>query len=151
MSSFAPLFIISHSLLQQTFRSSSTLWASPSLFLNLLLKGVLEQKWETTGRTFFFWPSETLTVTTFLSSELLWHLFYSSLRSNRSRLIIYDTFTALSVSSTADFLLIDYFSHDYSSWLILYDILSQINLVCAPDPLVYKLLVQIVFFSFDLG
>jgi len=57
----------------------------------------------------------------------------------------------LSVSSTADFLLIDYFSHDYSSWLILYDILSQNDLVCAPDPLVYKLLVQTVFFSFDLG
>jgi len=41
--------------------------------------------------------------------------FYSSLRPDRSRLILYDILTALSVSSTADFLLIDYFSHDYSS------------------------------------
>jgi len=57
----------------------------------------------------------------------------------------------LSVSSTADFLLIDYFSHDYSSWLITYNILSQIDLVCVPDPLVYKPSVQTVFFSFDLG
>ena len=87
----------------------------------------------------------------FLYSELLWQLFYSSLRSDCSRLILYDTFIVLSVSSTADFLLIDYFSYDYSSWLISYDILSQIDLVCAPDPLVYKLLVQAVFFSFDLG
>ena len=57
----------------------------------------------------------------------------------------------LSVSLTADFPLIDYFSHDYSFWLISYDILSQIDLVCVPDPLVYKLSVQTVFFSFDLG
>ena len=47
--------------------------------------------------------------------------------------------------------LIDYFSHDYSSWLITYDTLSQIDLVCVPDPLVYKPLIQTVFFSFDLG
>ena len=92
-----------------------------------------------------------INVTTFPYSELLWHLFYSSLRPDRSRLILYDILTALSVSSTADFLLIDYFSHDYSSWLISYGILSQIDFVCAPDPLVYKLLVQTVFFSFDLG
>jgi len=39
----------------------------------------------------------------------------------------------------------------YSSWLITYDILSQIDLVCVPDPLVYKPSVQTVFFSFDLG
>ena len=54
-------------------------------------------------------------VTTFLYSELLQHLFYSLLRSDHSRLTIYDTLTALSVSLTVDFPLIDYFSHDYSS------------------------------------
>jgi len=37
------------------------------------------------------------------------------------------------------------------SWLITYDTLSLIDLVCAPDPLVYKPLIQTVFFSFDLG
>ena len=88
---------------------------------------------------------------TFPYSELLWYLFYSSLRSDHSWLIPYDILTALSVILTVDFLPIDYFSHDYSSWFITYDILSQIDLVCAPDPLVYKPCVQIVFFSFDLG
>jgi len=71
--------------------------------------------------------------------------FYSSLRPNRSWLISYDILTALSVSLTAEFPLTDYFSHDYSSWLITYDTLSQIDLVCAPDPLVYKPSVQTVF------
>jgi len=92
-----------------------------------------------------------IAVTTFPYSELLQYLFYSSLQPDCSWLTSYDILTALSVSSTADFLFIDYFSHDYSSWLISYDILSQIDLVCASDPLVYKLSVQTVFFSFDLG
>ena len=87
----------------------------------------------------------------FSYSGLLWYLFYSLLWSDRSRLTSYDILTELSVSSTADFLFIDCFSYDYSFWLISYDILSQIDLVCAPDPLVYKLSVQTVFFSFDLG
>ena len=93
----------------------------------------------------------TIPVTTFPYSELLWYLFHSSLWSNRSRLTSYDILTVLLVSSTADFPFIDYFSHDYSSWLISYDILSQNDLVCVPDPLVYKLSIQTVFFSFDLG
>ena len=84
-------------------------------------------------------------VTTFTDSKPWQHLFYSSLWSNRSQLIIYDILTVLSVSSTADFPHTDYFSHDYSSWLIIYDILSQIDLVCAPDLLVYKPSVQTVF------
>jgi len=81
--------------------------------------------------------------------------YYDISFTHRSNLITldspYDILTALSVSSTAEFLLIDYFSHNYSAWLISYDTLSQIDLVCAPDPLVYKILVQTVFFSFDLG
>ena len=88
---------------------------------------------------------------TFSYSELLRYLFYSLLWSDCSRLTSYDILTALSVSSTADFLFIDYFSYDYSSWLSSYVILSQIDLVCVPDLLVYKLSVQTVFFSFDLG
>ena len=56
-----------------------------------------------------------LLVTTFPYSELLQHLFYSLLRSDCSQLIIYDILTVLSVSSTADFPLIDYFSHNDSS------------------------------------
>jgi len=90
-------------------------------------------------------------VTTFSYSEILWHLYYSLLWPDCSQLIPYDILTVLSVSLTVDFPLIDYFSHDYSSWLIPYNILSQIDLVCLPDPLVYKPSVQTVFFSFDLG
>jgi len=52
-------------------------------------------------------------VTTFSYFELLRHLSYSSLQTDHSRLIIYDILTALSVSSTADFPFIDYFSHNY--------------------------------------
>ena len=81
----------------------------------------------------------------FTYSEPWLFSFYSSLRPDRSRLISYDILTVLSVSLTAEFPLTDYFSHDYSSWLITYDTLSQIDLVCAPDPLVYKPSVQTVF------
>ena len=88
---------------------------------------------------------------TFPYSEPLQHLFYSALWPDCFWLILYDILTALSVSLTVDFLLIDYFSHDYSSWLITYDALSLIALVCTPDPLVYKPSIQTVFFSFDLG
>jgi len=91
-----------------------------------------------------------LCIMTFPYSELLQYLFYSSLWLDRSWLIPYDILTALSVSLTADFPLINYFSHDYSSWLITYNILSQIDLVCAPDLLVYKPSIQTIFFSFDL-
>jgi len=89
-------------------------------------------------------------VTTFPYSKLLWYFFYSPLQHDHSWLTLYDILTVLSVSSTVDFPFIDYFSHNYSSWLISYNILSQIDLVCVPDPLVYKLSVQTVFFSFDL-
>jgi len=78
---------------------------------------------------------------TFSYSKLLWRLFYSSLQPDHSQLILYDILIALSVSLTVDFL-IDYFSYDYSSWLITYDVLSLIDLVCVPDPLVYKLFIQ---------
>ena len=83
-------------------------------------------------------PILMILVMTFPYSKLLQYLFYSSLQPDCSWLISYDILTAFSVGSTADFPLIDYFSHDYSSWLITYDTLSQIDLVCVPDQLVYK-------------
>jgi len=103
-------------------------------------------EWSNEKQVFFI-----KSVMTFPYFKLLWYLFYASLQPDHSQLISYDILTVLSVSSAVDFSLIDYFSHDYSSWLITYDILSQIDLVCVPDPLVYKPSVQTAFFSFDLG
>jgi len=56
----------------------------------------------------------------FTYSEPWPHLFYSSLRPDRSWLILYDTLTALSVSLTVEFPLLNYFSHDYSALLRTY-------------------------------
>jgi len=84
-------------------------------------------------------------VATFIYSEPWWHLFYSLLWPDYSQLITYDILTVLSVSLAADFPFTDYFSHNYSFWLITYNTLSQIDLVCVPDPLVYKPSVQTVF------
>jgi len=125
----------------------------PIMILLLIISQSVTGQWsECDAPTFSSSTSYSLLhVTTFPYSKLLQYLFYSLLWPDRSRLISYNILTALSVSLTADFSLIDYFSHDYLSWLITYDILSQIDLVCVPNPLVYKPSVQTVFFSFDLG
>jgi len=67
----------------------------------------------------FLYHGETVCYN-FTYSEPWPHLFYSSLRPDRSRLILYDTLTALSVSLTVEFLLLNYFSHDYSALLRTY-------------------------------
>jgi len=59
----------------------------------------------------------------FTYSEPWPHLFYSLLRPDHSRLILYDTLTALSVSLTVEFPLLNYFSHDYSALLQTYSFL----------------------------
>ena len=117
------------------------------------LCGYISHSFDTIQQNYKIYDQELMgiVVMTFSYSELLRHLFYSSLWPDHSWLILYNILTALSVSLTVDFLLIDYFSLDYSSWLITYDTLSLIDLVCAPDPLVYKPSIQTVFFSFDLG